>query len=87
LIGLEREINILKEVETISDTFLSGFPAKHLSFIHKTKGLKIFDYDIWTIFQNTAYILSFSVLNKDKKKFIPIFIKMRDSFKITPPED
>ncbi|MFX0042538.1 MAG: hypothetical protein ACFE8L_06470 [Candidatus Hodarchaeota archaeon] len=41
LIGLEREINILKEVNAISDTFLSGFPAKHLSFIHETQGLTI----------------------------------------------
>lgn len=83
LVSLKEEHTKMKIINNLSDTFLSGFPAKQVSYNHKEGKLKLFSHCIWAILECNAYILCWSAMRKDKSRYQPIFERMADSFKIT----
>ena len=79
---LEQLITGFKVIEPISMAMLAGIPACRIKYQGIQGKLKLQWYSIWTIMNNTAYVVTCTAKQDSVSKFRPIFNEMIKSFGI-----
>lgn len=82
LAQLDQLISKFKLTEPVFNSTLAGYPAKTIKYTGRQGKLKLKWYTIYTIFDNTAYILTCTGNQKSFESYLPYFNEMINSFQI-----
>jgi len=79
---LKNLITKAKIVEPFSMTTAAGVPAGTMTYTGRQGKSKLKWYNVWTLIDTTAYVVTCTATRKSYSKLLPVFKQMLSSFKI-----